>query len=784
MPVREQGVSNRKITKTHYAHSDPQFPQEPEHWEPLFGRNGHIARVALRAKRFARRLSAFSPHGFWHGLTATAARWHDLGKFSAEFQRYLLAALGDSHELEQSGRVDHSSAGAQHAMEVLPPPYNAMAAYAIAGHHAGLLDGLRDQGACLRKRLRNNDLPAWRETAPKVLLKPPALDPQQLMQCPTPCSQGEVAFQLGFATRMLFSCLVDADFLATESFMDPERSAARPCGKADFKALDEHLTAWLDRRFAKAQGPVAKARAQVLAACRKKAEGRPGLYSLAVPTGGGKTLSSLAFALRHCAKNGLDRVIYAIPFTSIIEQTAEVFRNVFEDFPEETDALILEHHSNFDPEKETTRTRLASENWEAPIIVTTNVQLFESLFANRPGRCRKLHRIAGSVIILDEAQALPVTLLKPCLQAIRLLIEQYGCTVVLCTATQPAIEKREGEFEIGLPAPTPIIDDAPALYRALKRVEVRDAGTLDCRSLAARMAGHDQGLAIVNTRRHAAALYTALKERAGAGECFHLSAAMTPDHRSRKLAEIRQRLHDGEPCRVVATQLIEAGVDVDFPVVWRALAGLDSIAQAAGRCNREGRRNLAVTWIFRPEEEDYARLFGALRTGANAAGEVIGSRQHDDLLGLEAIEHYFRKHYWDRKQDWDKHGICDAFRIGDRTLPLNADFATVAEKFRFIDDAQRPVVIGWDEPGRSLIEKLTLLNDIGAYPDRKLIRRLQRHTVTVSERLWKQALQAGHIEILCDRFAVLATPELHYDPELGLQLEAEPLYDPLTLITD
>jgi CRISPR-associated endonuclease/helicase Cas3 len=352
-------------------------------------------------------------------LPCVAGRWHDLGKFSDAFQRYLLSAAGDSHEGERSGKVDHSSAGAQHATTALPPPFNDMVAYAIAGHHAGLLDGLRSEGASLKARLSKTDLPEWRSKVPKALLRVPKLPMPQFKAS----SPSDAAFQLGFATRMLFSCLVDADFLATESFMNPEQAAQRSKGGPDFSALDSHLAQWLAQQFGSAEGVVAEARADVLSACHEKAAGKPGFYSLTVPTGGGKTLASLAFALRHCAHNGLNRIIYAIPYTSIIEQTAEVFRGVFQDYLADIDALILEHHSNFDPDKETTHTRLASENWDAPLIVTTNVQLFESLFANKPSRCRKLHRIANSVIILDEAQTLPVTLLKPCLRALQLLVE-------------------------------------------------------------------------------------------------------------------------------------------------------------------------------------------------------------------------------------------------------------------------------------------------------------------------------------------------------------------------
>ncbi|HHJ14019.1 MAG TPA: CRISPR-associated helicase Cas3' [Gammaproteobacteria bacterium] len=760
------------------AHSNPEFPRDVSKWEPLVGRHGHIHQVAWRARCFGhsifRHLPELSP------LAGICGRWHDLGKFSDAFQNYIRQAACDAHTGETQGRVDHSTAGAQHAMSALPPPLNAMVAYAIAGHHAGLLDAVRAEGGSLQARLAKQDLPPWREAVPENLLRVSPLSLPTL----SASNRADAAFQLGFATRMLFSCLVDADFLATESFMSPRRAAERPKGEIDFGALEAHLTRYLDECFGTTAGLVAEARAAVLSACREKALGVPGLYDLTVPTGGGKTLSSLAFALRHCVTHGLSRVIYAIPFTSIIEQTAEVFRSVFKDCPADPDALILEHHSNFDPDRETTRSRLASENWDAPLIVTTNVQLFESLFANRPGRCRKLHRIANSVIILDEAQTLPVTLLKPCLRVLDLLVKQYGCTVVLCTATQPAIEYREEEFEIGLPKARPIIDDAPALYRRLRRVEVRDAGTLSSEELAVRMADAEQGLAIVNTRRHAVDLYQAVKDKADADGAYHLSAAMTPEHRSRQLEEIRSRLAKGQACRVVATQLIEAGVDVDFPVVWRALAGLDSIAQAAGRCNREGMRSSAITWIFRPGEADHARLFGLLRTGADAASQVIGTGRYEDLIGLDAVEHYFRLHYWVRMQDWDRHDICGQFRVGDPHLPLAAQFATAAEKFRFIDQTQRPVVVGWDDRAREMVGRLRVLHDQGLYPDRRLARHLQRQTVTVPERLWRQALADGKIELLCERFAVLVEPALHYDLERGLQLEADSVYDPASLIVE
>lgn len=560
--------------------------------------------------------------------------------------------------------------------------------------------------------------------------------------------------------------------------MNPEQSAQRQSERVDFGHLDTHLLGYLSKRFRGATGVVAQTRTEVLNACLQAAEGKPGLYSLTVPTGGGKTLSSLAFALRHAARNGLRRVIYAIPFTSIIEQTAQTFREVFASASDGYDNLILEHHSNFDPEQETVRSRLASENWDSQLIVTTNVQLFESLFACRTSRCRKLHRIAGSVIILDEAQTLPIQFLEPCLKVLRLLVERYGCTVVLCTATQPAIEIRD-DFTIGLPAVTPIIVNAPALYQRLKRVEVKDAGTLDCKQLAARLAASNQVLAIVSTRRHAADLFHSLVDMTAAEECFHLSAAMTPEHRSERLDEIRKRLQQGKNCRVVSTQLIEAGVDIDFPVVWRSIAGLDSIAQAAGRCNREGHLEQATAWVFTPDEKEHPIPPGYLRHSTDAARQVIATGKYADLLDLPAIEHYFRLHYWQQQSNWDMRKIIEQFQLAnDRQLPLYFNFATVAERFRFIDSQQQPVIVARNEKYRILVERLRSIESAGLPPPRSIVRQLQRCTVTVNERAWRAALGRGDLQLLYDRFAVLAAPQLHYHDKLGLQLDADPLYDP------
>ncbi|EGV28561.1 CRISPR-associated HD domain protein [Thiorhodococcus drewsii AZ1] len=767
----------------YFAHTNPSHPADPAFWERLITDSvdtGHLEKVSDLASGYAGEMIP-PDEAALRDLAIVSARllglWHDLGKFSDEFQNYLsnsAASEDDSHTIESSGKVDHSTAGAQHAAQALPG-IGILLAYAIAGHHAGLPDAIDQTRSCLQARL-SKDVPDWAPSVPEPLLSIPPIPAKAL---PADLGSGKACpFSIAFFTRMIFSCLTDADFLATESFMAPERTSARPhvpLGIID--RMDRHLTDWLAQHFSTPTTSVQHARHKVLTACMEKAEQPPGLYSLTVPTGGGKTLSSLAFALRHAARHGLRRVIYAIPFTSIIEQNADVFRDVFADLGEE---VVLEHHSNFDPDQETVNSRLASENWDAPLVVTTNVQLFESLFANRTSRCRKLHRIARSVIVLDEAQTLPVSLLAPCLRALRELVGHYGCTLVLCTATQPALVFRPGEFEIGLPQLTEIVPDPLALYANLKRVEVRHAGKLSLADLGNRLTETRQVLVIVNTRRHAADLYQALVAEAGDDGHYHLSAAMCSQHRSERLVEIRAHLRNDEPCRVVSTQLIEAGVDVDFPVVYRAIGGIDAIAQAAGRCNREGRSTLGVTWVFEPDETEHPIPRGHLRRTADAAREILSL--HDDILALDAIEAYFRLHYWQHQDQWDKQEILASFNWGHRELPFLFDFATVAKRFQFIADTQKTVIVPWGETSQTLIEQLRFTHRMRLPPPAGIARRLQRYSVTIPQFEWKNALAWGIIELLHGRFAVLVSPELHYDQNTGLCLTRDGVYDPEQLI--
>jgi CRISPR-associated endonuclease/helicase Cas3 len=547
---------------------------------------------------------------------------------------------------------------------------------------------------------------------------------------------------------------VDADSLCTERFCERERVAARAPTDIALSTLAGRLRLHLDALCSE-DSAVNRARAEVLRLCRAKALGDPGLFSLTVPTGGGKTLSSLSFALEHAAVRGLRRVVYAIPFTSIVEQNAGVIRDVLE---RKGERVVLEHHCSLAPKHETTWSSRAAENWDAPVVVTTNVQLYDSLFANSRSRCRRLHRLAGSVIVLDEAQSLPVHVLEPCLAALEELVRYYGCSVVLCTATQPAIVKR-ADFRIGLEKPREIVDDVAALFAALRRTEVEVVEHKSDEDLVERLLDESQALCIVNTRKHAAELFAGLCARSPDG-AFHLSAMMCPEHRSEILERIRTALCAGNECRLVSTQVVEAGVDVDFPLVLRAMAGLDSIAQAAGRCNREGRLERGIVEVFETEWRPPTSVKGA----AADAREVLPDHR-DDLLSPAAIEAYFALHYWQRESEWDKADVLRCFQMDHGgTYPYLADFCDAASRFRMIDDAQTTVVVPFAK-GEALLDELRRVER----PDRGLLRKLQRYTVGVYEGQLKTMLERRLVFEHCagGGLYLLANKDA-YDEALGL----------------
>lgn len=574
---------------------------------------------------------------------------------------------------------------------------------------------------------------------------------------------------------MIFSCLVDADFLDTEGFSTPGKKAERPIDDPEqmskLKALlDAHLADFAEKAE---PTPVNRLRQEILAQCRVKAELPPQIFSLTVPTGGGKTLSSLAFALGHAVANKrkkLRRVIYAIPFTSIIEQNAKVFQDIF------GREQVLEHHCNYkekdDPDEAAYNRRrgLTAENWDAPLVVTTNVQFFESLFSNKPSRCRKLHNIAGSVIVLDEAQAIPTEYLEPCLAALQELVEHYGCTVVLCTATQPALDDKS-KLRRALPEIREIINAPQHLYDELRRTQVLFVGKLTDTELADRLKVENQVLCIVSTKPQARALFERLRGQEGV---YHLSTNMYPEHRRRVLDEIRVRLKskEKEACRVVSTSLVEAGVDLDFPVVYRAMAGLDSIAQAAGRCNREGRMNafgeLGQVYVYEPEKTPRIPW---LKRCMSRADETLRSLPDADPLGLETMRRYFELLY--DVQELDKKKILP--RLNQVTRDFYFPFREIAGDFRFIEDDTIGVIVPIEPEAQVLVRELRYTK----FP-RSILRKLQQYSVSVRSNEFRN-LKLNAVEMINDEIPVLINLAAYRD-DVGLCLDQAEVWNPEDLM--
>jgi len=709
----------------------------------------HLAAVAELAAGFA---SAFTDPAWGRA----AGRLHDVGKFAAGFQKMIAEASGyEAHiEGDAAGPRDHSSAGAVRAMEGLADTRGLALALLVAGHHGGLPDA----GDLLKRRLPEKRRDRCLERAEEGGARPddlrmevPAL-PEGLAD---PRAQESVR-RFEMWVRMLFSCLCDADFLDTAAFFDPARSVAR---QPSMEELATKLGAHLVRLVAvKADSEVNRVRAEVLAHCRSTARMPPGFFSLTVPTGGGKTLSSMAFALEHAREHALRRVVVGIPFTSIIEQNAGAYRDALG-----ADA-VLEHHSALAQERDTGARRLAAENWDAPIVVTTTVQLFEGLFANRPAACRKLHRLARSVVVLDEAQTLPPGLLAPLLDGLRCLVRDFGATVVICTATQPALGT--DRLEVGLEGVREIVPSPARAFARLRRVRVRwpaEEEPVSWERLAQEIAAEPDVLAIVHRRKDARDLCRLLDERAGEGTTVHLSALMCAEHRTRVLAEIAARKRSGHPVRLVATQLVEAGVDLDFAVVYRALGGLDSMAQAAGRCNREGRLpGLGELRVFRAPTSPPR---GVPATGLAVASGMLAADPALDLFEPAVYGRYFELLYGTRD--------LDAKRI--QALREKLDFPEVAARFRLIeDDWSAPVVVPYGQAA----DHLAHLERSGG---REALRRLQRFSVAVPARDRESWLASGGAREV-GGLAVAVLGSSVYDDRFGLLLDRVGKVDPESLI--
>lgn len=692
----------------------------------------HLENTATMSGKLASKFNA-RDFGYACGIL------HDLGKYSGKFQQKLKGSILS---------VDHSTAGAQESISLYGRGIGRILAYCIAGHHSGLpnFGTAASTEGTLYARLNKEieDYSAYRRELDLSSIK-------NISGLPIKSIERHQGFTLSFFIRMLYSCLVDADFLDTENYM--AETIKHRGNNVSIYQLESKFNNFITNLESE-NTKVNRKRKHILEQCLKISEEDKGLYTLTVPTGGGKTYSSLAFALNHAKVHNLDRIIYVIPYTSIIEQNAKVFKDVL------GEDNVLEHHSNYqfdnniseDAQSLNEKLKLASENWDIPIVVTTNVQFFESLFSNRSSKCRKIHNMTNSVIIFDEAQMLPVEYLRPSLLAVSELVSNYGSTAILCTATQPSINDL-------LPSsikPVEIMDNPKQLYDEFKKVKVVKRGEMDDDLLASELNQYEQVLCIVNTRKHAREVFNRLEDNA-----IHLSTLMCPIHRQEKLAEIKQRLKDGKPCRVVSTQLIEAGVDVDFPIVYRSIAGIDSIVQSAGRCNREGNLPIGNVFVFTPVS-DYAKTKGYLERTAKVAEMVF--RRFEDPISLEAIEYYFEMLYdIEGEQALDKKDIINCFE--ERYQQLEFDFQTAAEQFKLIEDNTYSIVIPFNETAKKLLEEARF----NPYPA-SLARKMQPYTVSVYENEYKTLLKNSTLITINNSFIVLDNFEKNYDKNIGLAI--------------
>ena len=688
----------------------------------------HLEGTARLAGNFAGQFGK-SDWGYCCGLL------HDIGKYSKEFQEKIWEE-GNQH-------IDHATAGAKVCVEKAGL-YRFMS-YCIAGHHAGLPDtgsSIDMEGPTLEARKRKK-IPDYLAYRTEIEIPDIRTLPFNVQAAENP------DFSMSVFIRMLYSCLVDADFLDTEYFMKngrTERRSGEPLEVLSQK-LEMYIADWLDNSDI---DTINGRRTEILRHCLKLGTMKQGMFRLTVPTGGGKTIASLAFALRHAVENGMSRIIYVIPYTSIIEQNAEIFRRIL------GDQNVLENHYNVDygDSEEMKPMQLASENWDKPIVLTTNVQFFESLFANKSSRCRKLHNIANSVIIFDEAQMLPNDYLKPCTAMLEELAVNYCSTVVLCTATQPALSSF-------FPDSREMIELCPRMeeqFRFFKRTVFQNIGKVSEENLIKRLSEEYQALCIMNTRKKAQSFYQRLK---GDG-VYHLSTTMYPVHRRRILEEIRERLKAGEKCIVISTSLVEAGVDLDFRSVYRQLAGVDSMVQAAGRCNREGKRATeeSVVRIFRFEEKE----------------DIPGQRQQTDVAeilltegweisSLECVEEYFKRLYHFRGDSLDKKKIMNEF--SEKVY----NFAKVGKEFHLIEECTKTIFINREDAAKEILFQLKYQGYT-----RTGMRKAGQYCIQLYDRDFDVLYGAGMIrpvsEELEDFYELIDTGI--YTEEMGLILDMEP----------
>lgn len=698
--------------------------------------NEHLQGVAKRAERFASEFG-MGDCGRIMGLL------HDKGKEQHEWQKYIQGVTGYNKDYANIKKgPNHSYVGAviaqKHYPQIAP-----LIAQPIAGHHRGLYD------YCDYIEETRQEIP-YDVCIDKDI-------PFQFPKIPKP-----ERFDLHHIVRMLFSCLVDADYLDTEAFMTPEQARLRE-NKATLEQLYEKLLSHLEVLNAESDDTeVNRIRRYVQQQCMEKSGGSIDYYSLTVPTGGGKTLASVLWALGHAIKNGQHRIIIAIPYTSIIAQTAATLKKIF------GEENVLEHHSNVNEEdisddELVRKYQLATENWDYPIVVTTNVQLFESMFSNRPSSCRKLHNIAKSVLILDEVQTLPLHFLRPIVDTFKTFNRIFGTSLLFTTASQPTLEgiirgtTPMTQFE-ALPKIHEIIPKSAALHKKLHRVELDiDYNPHSYDEVAAALTQHPRVLCIVNTRRDARELYNRLPKDEGI--CLHLSRMMCPEHVRQTIATLKEALkkeHD-TVIRVVATQLIEAGVDIDFPVVYRQEAGLDSILQAAGRCNREGRLKLGTTHVFSLQKE-HTLPRGFISQTNNARLNMVKPLE---WFSPEAMREYYRQLY-SKVDDFDSVAVEKVqYSMYKLLYKQDTEFERASNCFRLIDDKTTAVIVNWQHG----MEIANRLKEEG--PTYRLAKTMSQYSVNIRQSDIKLLQASGALEEIIEGAFVVSNPAF-YNEKVGL----------------
>jgi CRISPR-associated endonuclease/helicase Cas3 len=751
---------------------------------------------------------------------------HDLGKYSNQFQAYIKSATGmlnpdiDENYVDSSklkGSIDHSTAGAQWLWQQCSQYgqqgqlVGQILALCLASHHGGLIDCLSSDGEnSFLKRMGKDDekthLKECVNAADEELLQrlKALVTPQLIQNCVQQISvlvnsQSESlikSFNVGLWTRFLFSCLLDADRIDSADTGNPENREQRRKGPVDWPVaigrLEKELSAL------PVIHEIDHIRRDISVQCKDRAHGVQGIYSLTVPTGGGKTFASIRYALHHAREHKLERIIYIIPFTSIIEQNAEVIRKVIE---RETDEFswVLEHHSNLEPEQQTWQYKLVSENWDAPIIFTTMVQFLETLFGGGTRGPRRMHQLAKAVLVFDEVQTLPIKCVHLFCNAINFLTEHTKTTALLCTATQPLLNKLKEpkKGQLNIPPQNELVEDVSGLFDQLKRVDMRnrirpggwsESEIADLAIEELELKG--SCLVIVNTKAWAQRLFKLTEDRSDKRSVFHLSTSLCPAHRKVLLKEIRQRLDDELPVLCISTQLIEAGVDVDFAAVIRFLAGFDSIAQAAGRCNRNGKRTMGEVHVVNPDRESIEMLTD-IREGRNKALRVLSERGEADLLNPDVIEQYFTYYFYQRSDEMaypvsaKQASRTDSLlnMLGDNplnvgrkndTIMLQQSFKAVGKIFKAIDAPTEAVVVQYGA-GKDIIAELCAEQNPAKI--RMLLKESQKYSVSVFPNVWRKLKEQNAVIPIQDE-GIYFLDERHYSKQFGLSVEPVSDYEP------